>query len=395
MKREKMFAQRLEQLPPYLFVEIDRRKRELKEKGKDLIDFGIGDPDQPTPLFIREEMKKAIENPLYHHYPLGGGLAIFRQEIANWYKRRFQVDLNPEKEILSLIGSKEGIGHLPLAFVNPGDYVLVPCPAYPVYRSATILAGGKPYFLPLKEENGFLPDLDEIPPEILEKAKLLFLNYPNNPTTALADKSFFEKVIDFAREHKIIVAHDAAYSEIYFSSPESNLIPPISFLSLEGAKEVGIEFHSLSKTYNMTGWRIGWVCGNEKIIKGLAKVKDNYDSGLFEAIQIAGVKALKEGADTQKEICQLYQRRRDLFTQGLRKLGWEFKLPLATFYLWVKVPSGYSSTSCAEKLLEEGGIVVTPGNGLGKFGEGYLRFALVVEEERIEEALLRLEKIRW
>ena len=384
------YSQRLSQLPPYVFVEIDRKKKDAIRRGIDIIDLGVGDPDLPTPQHIRDAMKKAIEEPKYHRYPFGPGLLEFRKAIARWYKVRFGVELDAESEIHAVIGSKEGIGHIHLAFVNPGDVVLCPEPAYPVYNIGTIYAGGSPYFMPLLEENNFLPDLDSVPDEVMKKTKMVFINYPNNPTTACANKDFFKTVVEFGRKHSIIVVSDAAYSEVYYEGKK-----PVSLLELPGAKEVGIEFHSLSKTYNMTGWRIGWACGNRSIIKGLSMVKENIDSGVFAAIQIASIEALNGPQDCVDEMRRIYESRRDLLAEGLGKTGWKVKRPEATFYIWARVPEGYSSLESVEKLLEEVGILSTPGNALGPSGEGYVRFSLTVDEERIEEAVERLSRIKW
>ena len=384
------YSQRLSQLPPYVFVEIDRKKKEAVKRGMDIIDLGVGDPDLATPQHIREAMKRAIDEPKYHRYPFGPGLLEFRKAIARWCKARFSVELDAENEIHALIGSKEGIGHIHLAFVNPGDVVLCPEPAYPVYKIGTIYAGGTPYLMPLLEENDFLPDFDSIPEKITAKAKMVFINYPNNPTGACANIDFFRKVIKFARKYNIIVVNDAAYSEIYYGEKK-----PISFLELPGAKELGIEFHSLSKTYNMTGWRIGWACGNRKIIKGLSMVKENIDSGVFAAIQVASIEALNGPQDCVDEMRRIYEKRRNLLCAGLKKTGWRVKKPEATFYIWAKVPEGYSSLQCVENLLEEAGILSTPGNALGPSGEGYIRFSLTVDEKRIEEAVERLKGIKW
>ncbi|MBN1621546.1 MAG: LL-diaminopimelate aminotransferase [Endomicrobiales bacterium] len=383
------YNQKLKRLPPYLFVEIDRKKKIAREKGVDIISLGVGDPDLPTPKHIIKAGQKALEDPKNHQYPFGAGLKRFREAVAKWYKSRFGVTLNPDGEISSLIGSKEGIGHFHLAFVNPGDIVLIPEPGYPVYNTGTIFTDGVPHFMPLLEKNGFLPDLDAIPGDVRKKAKIMFINYPNNPTSAVADVKFFKKVIDFAREYNIIVAHDAAYSEIYFEEK------PISFLSMPGAMEVGVEFHSVSKTYNMTGWRIGWICGNAQIVKGLATVKDNYDSGTFQAVQEAAVEALESSQDCVEEMRKTYKERRDVFVEGLKKLGWKVNVPRATFYVWANVPKGYTSEETVSKLLESAGIVCTPGNGLGASGEGYVRFALTVNTDRIKEALNRMSKIKW
>lgn len=384
------YANRIHQIPPYLFAEIDKKKAEMKKKGIDLIDLGVGDPDLPTPTPIIEQLKRSAEDPKNHRYPSYEGMIEFRRAVAQWFEKRFHLTFDPEGEILALIGSKEGIAHLPLAFVNPGDYVLVPTPGYPVYRVSTLFAGGIPFFLPLLKENGFLPNLSEVPQEVAEKAKLLFLNYPNNPTAAVAERTFFEEVVAFARRYKIIICHDAAYSELAFDGYR-----PLSFFEVEGSKELGIEFHSLSKTFNMTGWRIGFAVGNAQIIGGLGRVKTNIDSGLFQAIQEAGILALTQFDTPIHETIQIYQRRRDLMVEGLRELGLEVESPKATFYLWVQVPRGYTSGQFATLLLEKAGIVVTPGNGFGEAGEGYIRLALTVDESRLKEAIGRLRKIKF
>ncbi|MFQ5901725.1 MAG: LL-diaminopimelate aminotransferase [Thermodesulfobacteriota bacterium] len=381
-------AERISQLPPYLFAEIDRLKQEVKNKGIDIIDFGVGDPDMPTPKQIIDTMKMEVESPENHTYPSYEGLLQFRESVAGWYKRRFNIELDPITEVISLIGSKEGIAHTPLAFTNPGDYNLVPDPAYPVYNIGTLFAGGRSFFLPLLRENGFLPNLSAIPKEIANNAKLLFLNYPNNPTAAVAEKAFFEEVVDFARKNNIIVCHDAAYSEISYDGYR-----PISFLEVEGAKEVGIEFHSLSKTYNMTGWRIGFAVGNAGAISALSKVKTNIDSGVFQAIQYAAIEALEEDQSYVEDIKKIYQERRDILVKALKEIGLNVEPPKAAFYLWFDVPKGYTSQDFATHLLSNEGIVVTPGNGFGKYGEGYIRMSLTVKEERIEEAVGRIKRI--
>jgi len=312
----------------------------------------------------------------------------YRAAVADWYKSRFQVDLDPEKEVIALIGSKEGIAHMPLAFVNPGDVSLVPTPAYPVYNTATIFAGGESFFMPLAGENGFLPDLEAIPAEAAQKAKLLFLNYPNNPTAAVADEGFFEKVAAFARKHEILVCHDAAYSEIAYDGYR-----PPSFLQVKGAMEVGIEFHSLSKTYNMTGWRIGFAAGNREAIEALGAVKSNVDSGVFQAVQVAGISALKGDQACVDRMIEVYTRRRNIMVEGLRQAGFELETPKASFYLWVKAPRGNTSAQIATRLLEKG-VVVTPGNGFGEPGEGYFRIALTQKRERLAEALERIKAVQ-
>jgi len=380
------FAQRIKNLPPYLFARIDELKRAALSKGVDLIDISIGDPDIPTPKHIVEAMKSAVENPAYHRYPSYEGMLSFRQEVSNWYKRRFNVEIDPSIEVISLIGSKEGIGHISLAFIDPGDIVLVPSPGYPVYPVGTMFAGGMPYIMPLKEENDFLPDLKSIPEEILKKAKLMFLNYPNNPTSAVANREFFKEAISIAKRYNIIICHDAAYSEIYFDGKR-----PMSFLQLDGAKEVGMEFHSLSKTYSMTGWRIGFAVGNKEIISGLGKVKSNLDSGVFQAIQEASITALRTTDEELSKIRDVYQRRRDALWSGLTSIGLEARKPEATFYIWAKVPKGFDSSGFATHLLERAGVLCTPGNGFGAPGEGYIRFALTIDVLRIEEAVERIK----
>jgi LL-diaminopimelate aminotransferase len=383
-------AKRIDQIPPYLFAEIDKRKEEIRKKGIDLIDLGIGDPDLPTPKAIIERLKKAAENPKNHRYPSYEGMIEFRTAVARWYERRFGINLDPETEVLSLIGSKEGIAHIPLAFVDPGDIVLIPSPGYPVYRVSTLFAGGTPYFLPLRKENRFLFNVSQIPESVAKKAKLLFVNYPNNPTSAVAERSFFEEVVAFARRYQIIVSHDAAYSEVAFDGYH-----PLSFLQVEGAREVGVEFHSLSKTFNMTGWRIGFAVGHPEILAGLGRVKTNIDSGLFQAVQEAGTEALNHFNTPLPEIINIYERRRNVMVKGLRELGLEVDRPKATFYLWIQVPKGYTSAQFATVLLEQAGIVATPGNGFGEDGEGFIRMALTVDEKRLSEAIERLRGIRF
>lgn len=381
-------AERIKNLPPYLFASIDKMKQEAVKKGIDIINLGIGDPDIPTPPNIVKRLQEAVKNEKYHQYPSYEGLLIFRQAVADWYKSRFNVKLNPEDDVLTLIGSKEGIGHFPFAYINSGDIALVPSPAYPVYSAGTLFAGGQPFIMPLKKENNFLPDLDAIPKDIAKKAKLLFINYPNNPTSAIAEKDFYNRVIDFAVKNNIIVAHDAAYSEIYFDDYK-----PMSFLEVDGAKEVGIEFHSLSKTYNMTGWRIGFAVGNKEIISALGKVKSNLDSGVFEVVQEAGIEALTCDQSIVEDIRKVYQERRDVLVAGLKSLGIEFEIPKATFYVWLRTPKGFTSADYTAHLLNKAGIVTTPGNGFGEDGEGYVRIALTVKKERMLEAIERMKKL--
>jgi len=383
------FTERLKKLPPYLFVEIDRAKRKARAEGRDIIDLGIGDPDEPTPKEVIESLYKASQDSRNHHYPLDQGSSAFRERIAKWYKERFQVSLDPGKEILPLIGSKEGIGHLPLAFLNPGDTALIPDPCYPPYKSGTILAGGTPHLMPLIEENNFLPDLNKIKKPALKKAKIIYINYPNNPTSAVCEKGFFEDVVLFAKRYNLIVASDAAYSEISFDNYR-----PSSFLKAEGGKEAGVEFHSLSKTCNMTGWRVGFVCGNEKVIAGIAKVKSNIDSGVFNAVQMAGITALDIADRHLGRMNRIYQERRDALVDGLNKLGWVISKPKATFYVWARLPKRHkSSIEFAGLVLDKADIIITPGIGFGESGEGYVRFALTVSKERMLEAVERLRKI--
>lgn len=383
-------ASRLEKIPPYLFARIDKKKEEARKKGIDLIDFSIGDPDIPTPANIIEKMKEAVENSRNHRYPSYEGLHAFRKAVADWYKKRFSVKLNPDDEVVTLIGSKEGIAHLPWAYVESGDVVLVPSPGYPVYKISTLLAGGTPYIMPLKEENNFLPDLDKIPKDVLKKAKLLFINYPNNPTGAHGDDDFFKKVIHIANEYDILVCHDAAYSEISYEGYQ-----PKSFLEFDPEKKHSIEFHSLSKTYCMTGWRIGFAVGNRDAIYNLGKLKTNIDSGVFQAIQQAGIEAITGDQTSLEELKKRFQKRRDMVVDSLKSLGIHVRKPLATFYIWAKVPKKYKSEEFCERLIEKTGIVVTPGNGFGDEGEGYFRISLTIGEKKIKEAMKRLASFKF
>lgn len=381
-------ASRVKSLPPYLFATIDKMKQEAKAKGVDVIDMSIGDPDLPTPVHIVNAMKLAVEKSEHHRYPSYEGMLSFREAVSAWYKKRFSVDLDPKTEVLSLIGSKEGIGHIPLAFVEPGDVVLVPSPGYPVYPVSTLFAGGESYIMPLTEDHHFLPDFSAIPEDILKRARLMFINYPNNPTSACAPREFYEEVIRIALKYNIIVCHDAAYSEVYYDGKK-----PLSFMEIDGAKEVGIEFHSLSKTYNMTGWRIGFAVGNSKVIAGLGKIKSNLDSGVFQAVQEASIVALETDEKVLSGIRQVYQERRDVLYNGLIGLGMAVTKPEASFYLWARVPKGYDSSGFVAHMLEKAGVLGTPGNGFGAPGEGYVRFALTVSAERMKEAVERIRKI--
>jgi LL-diaminopimelate aminotransferase len=381
-------SDRLKQLPPYLFVEIDRAKRRAMEKGVKVIDFGVGDPDEPTPKFVQSAMLKAVKDPKNHHYPLDRGNQIFRETISRWVKKRFGLTFDPASEILPLIGSKEGIAHLPLAWVNPEDVVLVPDPGYPPYRSSAQFAGGTPVLMPLKEENGFLPDLEGIPQEALKKAKIIFVNYPNNPTGVMAPRAFYEKLVEWAHAHKVLIASDLAYSEVYFGKEN-----PLSVFEVRGAKDVAIEFHSLSKTCNMTGWRVGFALGRPEVIDALLRIKMNIDSGVFTAVQKTAAEALKNSFGFSKKTNLLYRRRRDLLVTGLRELGFPVHPNPSTFYVFTRLPGGVQdSTAFCKDLLEKTGIVAAPGVGFGAGGEGYVRFALTVDETRIREALSRLKK---
>lgn len=381
------FSERLKKLPPYLFVEIDKAKQEAISQGRDVINLGVGDPDLPTPDFIIEALNKAASSGENHHYALDAGLPSLRKAIADWYRRRFNVELNSDSEIQPLIGSKEGIAHLPLGIINPKDKVLVPQPCYPPYVSGTIFAEGKVIAMPLKAKNNFLPDLDKVAES--KDIKLMFLNCPNNPTSAIATKEYLTRLVNIAREKGVIIAYDNAYSEIYF-----DIEKPPSILEIDGAKEVAVEFNSLSKTFNMTGWRIGWVCGNNKIISAIAKVKSNIDSGIFQAVQLAGIAALEADDSFPQEMRKIYHERRDYLVNGLRSIGWKIDPPQATFYVWAKLPKKFKdSIETAKTFLDQADIVATPGVGFGKEGEGYIRMALTVSKERLNEAVERLKKI--
>lgn len=382
MKKE---SQAMQNLPPYLFARIEKKIADAKEKGIDIISLGIGDPDLPTPKRIIDKMAQAIYDSENHQYPSSVGLLAFRQAVADWYAKRFGVELDPKNEIVSLLGSKEGIAHISFSYLDKGDINLVPDPGYPVYSIGTLLAGGESYIMPLKEENGFLPVLEDIPTDIARKAKLMFLNYPNNPTGAIADLTFFAKVVEFAGNYDILVCHDAPYSEVAYDG-----IKPPSFLQVKGAREVGIEFHSLSKTYNMTGWRIGWAAGNKYAVEVLGRFKSNVDSGVFQAIQYAGIEALEGPQDSVAEMRQIYQERRDIALEGLTRMGWKVIPPKGSFYFWIPVPKNYTSASFAEAVFEKTSVVVTPGNGYGEYGEGYVRIALTVDQNRIKEAFYRM-----
>ena len=381
------WADRLKNLPPYLFVEIDKAKRAAIAEGRDVINLGIGDPDYGTPAHIIESLKNAVGNPDYHHYALDAGMPELRREIGKWFQARFSVALDADTEIYPLIGSKEGIAHFPLGVVNPGDKVLLTDPAYPAYRPTIQFAGGKIINVPLTEENGWLPKIEDIKAQ--GPAKMIVINYPNNPTAAVATRAFYEELAAYCRETGIIILSDMAYSEVYYEGEK-----PLSILEIDGAKDVAIEFHSLSKTYYMTGWRIGWACGSPTLIGALGKVKSNYDSGIFSAIQVAGVTALQSAPAVTEEMRRLYQERRDCLVEGLHAIGWQVPAPKAAFYVWSKIPAGFKdSMSTAKAFLDKADIVATPGNGFGPGGEGYIRMALTVEKDRLQEAVERLKKV--
>jgi LL-diaminopimelate aminotransferase len=377
-----MYASRMSNLPPYLFARIDEMKAEQLKKGVDIIDLGVGDPDLPTPQHIVASLCEAARNPENHHYPSYAGMPAYRSAVADWYKTRFGVSLDPGKEIIALMGSKDGIAHIAEAFVNTGDYVLAPSPGYPVYRTSTLFAEGVVHEMPLTKANNFVPVLDDIPNKVVKRAKLMFINYPNNPTAAVAPDGFYREVVDFARERDIVVVSDNAYSEIAYNGYRAP-----SFLETPGADEVGIEMHSLSKTYNMTGWRIGMAVGNAEILAGLGRVKTNVDSGVFNAVQRAAITALSGPQDCVKDACRIYQERRDVLISGLRDLGFDLPSPKATFYVWLPVQDCMAFSA---RLLNEAGIVATPGIGFGASGEGYVRFALTRPVTRIREALERM-----
>lgn len=381
------YADRLKKLPPYLFEEIDMAKKKAEEAGRPIIDLGIGDPDTPTPDFVIKKLQEAVLDPSTHQYAFNRGLKKLRQAMADWYDWRFGIELDADTEVLPLLGSKEGIAHVPLAFINPGDTVLVPDPGYPPYNSGAVFAGAEVHFMPLLRENGFLPDIDAIDKDVAKKAKLMHINYPNNPTGAVCDKAFYEKVVKFAKENDIIVCSDAAYTEMCFD----DCVPP-SFLEVEGAREVGVEFHSLSKTFNMTGWRVAMAVGNEKMLNGLAKVKSNIDSGIFTAVQVASIEAMKHAYEFKKKMNAIYTERRDALVDGLNEAGWKIDKPKATFYVWAPVLEGYDSASMAKALLEKADIVATPGSGFGKYGEGYVRMALVKDAAVMREVAARVKK---
>ena len=382
-------AKRLGLIPPYLFAEIDRKVQEKKRAGVDVISLGIGDPDLPTPKRIVSVLQESAADPANHRYPSYFGLPELRAAIAHWYRDRFAVTLDPDSEVLPTLGSKDGISHVPLALVDPGDVVLAPDPGYTVYVTGALMAAGEPYIMPLTAKNNWLPDLDAIPPSVAERARLMWLNYPNNPTAAVADREFLERAVQFCIRHGIVLCHDAPYSEIAFGGYR-----PLSLFEIDGAKEVGLEFHSLSKTYNMTGWRIGWVCGRADLVRLIGQLKTNIDSGIFQAVQWAGIEALNGGEDETRAACEVYERRHRLVADTLNSLGWSIKPPRATFYVWAPVPPGYDSIGFAGHVLDEVGVNITPGVGFGAHGEGYFRLSVTAPDARLEEAMSRLRRLK-
>jgi LL-diaminopimelate aminotransferase len=381
-------AKRIEKLPPYLFAEIDRKVAEARARGADIISFGVGDPDLPTPDHVVDALIDAARDPATHRYPSYTGMPQFREAIAGWLSERFGVRLNPDTEVQPLIGIKEGIFHLPVAFVDPGGIGLVPDPGYPVYETGTILAGGEPWLLPLTSDNGFVPDFDAIPAQVLTRATVLWLNYPSNPTSACVDLEFFQHAADFCREHDLLLAHDAAYTEITYDG----YVAP-SVLEAEGAMECAVEFHSLSKTYNMTGWRVGWVAGAPHAIEAIKRLKTNIDSGIFDAVQRAGLAALTGPQGSLHQTVERYRHRRDLLCDGLKSIGLLVEPPRGSIYVWSPVPDGYTSESFTTRLLDQAAIVVAPGTGYGPSGEGFVRFSLTLGDDRLEEGVERLRGV--
>jgi LL-diaminopimelate aminotransferase len=382
-------AARLGKIPPYLFAEIDRKVQEKKRAGVDVISLGIGDPDLPTPKRIVNVLQEAAADPANHRYPSYFGLAELREAIAGWYSERSGVSLDPSTEILPTLGSKDGIAHVPLALVDPGDVVLAPDPGYTVYTTGALMAGAEPYIMPLTAANHWLPDLDAIPDDIAERARLMWLNYPNNPTAAVADREFLERAVAFCKRHDIVLCHDAPYSEIAFDGYR-----PLTLFEIPGAKDIGLEFHSFSKTFNMTGWRIGWVCGRADLVGFIGQLKTNIDSGIFQAVQWAAIEALNGGEQETRAANEVYAKRHKLVANTLNELGWSIKPPRATFYVWAPVPEGYDSIGFASHVLDEVGVNITPGVGFGAHGEGYFRLSVTAPDARLEEAMARMRKLK-
>jgi LL-diaminopimelate aminotransferase len=382
-------AKRIEKLPPYLFAEISKKIAAKRAAGVDIVSFGIGDPDIPTPAHIMKSLYEASADPVNHRYPESEGLPEFRKAVADWYQRRFGVSLDPEKEVQSLIGSKEGIAHVALCLIDPGDVALVPDPGYPVYSVGSLFAGGEVHYMPLREEDGFLPDFSAIPEDVARRARALWLNYPNNPTGAVADLAFFEEAVRFAKKYDIAICHDGPYSEVAYDGYK-----PVSFLQAEGARDVGIEFHSLSKSYNMTGWRIGMAVGNPTLIDALMRVKSNVDSGIPQAIQRMAITALEGPQDCIDEHNQVYQRRRDKLVEALRSIGMRVEPPKASLYVWARVPEGFTSVEFAARMIDDIGVVMTQGTGYGQYGEGFVRLSLTIPDAQLEEGVRRIKEWR-
>jgi LL-diaminopimelate aminotransferase len=379
------FAKRLDLVPPYLFAELERKIDEKRRAGVDVISLGIGDPDLPTPGPVIRALQEAAADPARHQYPTNRGLEPFRAAVGAFYRDRFGVEIDAASEVVPVLGGKEGVAHIAFACLDPGDVALAPEPGYPPYTSGPLFAGAEVHYLPLEAENAFMPHLDGIPRDVAARANLLFLNYPNNPTGAVVAPGFFERAVAYARTNDLIVVHDNAYSEVAFEGYE-----PPSFLATEGAKDVGVEIFSLSKGWNMTGWRIGWVAGNADVVEQFRRLKTNLDSGMFDALQLAGVAALTEARDFPAEMSEIYRRRRDIMIKALADIGLPAEAPQATPYIWVSVPDGHSSESFTELVLEEAGVVVSPGPSFGPSGEGYVRISLTVADERLEEAASRI-----
>ena len=379
------FAQRIDLVPPYLFAELERKIEEKKREGVDVISLGIGDPDLPTPAPVVHALQESAAAPSTHRYPTNRGLEPFRDAVASFYEERFGVDIDPATEVVPVLGGKEGVAHIAFACLDPGDVALAPEPGYPPYTSGPLFAGADVHYLPLRAENAFMPDLDAVPADVAGRSNLLFLNYPNNPTGAIAAPGFFERAIEFARTHDLIVVHDNAYSEVAFDGYR-----PPSFLATEGAKDVGVEIFSLSKGWNMTGWRVGWVAGNAEVVEHFRRLKTNLDSGMFDALQVAGAAALTEARDFPAQMSEIYARRRDLMIEALARIGLPASPPHATPYIWVRVPEGYTSETFTELVLAEAGVVVSPGPSFGPSGEGYVRISLTLTDERLEEAATRI-----
>ena len=379
------FARRLDLVPPYLFAELERKIEEKRRAGVDVISLGIGDPDLPTPEPVIRALQAAAADATTHQYPTNRGLESFRDAVAAFYGERFDVGIDPATEVVPVLGGKEGVAHIAFACLDPGDVALAPEPGYPPYTSGPLFAGAEAHYLPLRAENAFMPELEGVPSDVAGRANLLFLNYPNNPTGAVVAPGFFERAVEFARATDLIVIHDNAYSEVAFEGYE-----PPSFLATEGAKDVGVEIFSLSKGWNMTGWRVGWVAGNAEVVEQFRRLKTNLDSGMFEAVQLAGVAALTEARGFPAEMSAIYRRRRDLMIEALAGIGLPAEPPQATPYIWVRVPDGHTSETFTELVLEEAGVVVSPGPSFGPSGEGYVRVSLTVADERLEEAASRI-----